>query len=213
MRRVRTFLILAGLVLIAAAAKPLDVFAASTGGITALGDGQILRGRFQQLRFLEGLQAPLKSAGSFTLVPGHGLIWRTETPFAVTTVMTPAGLVQEVNDREIVRMPANRLPFMSKLYAMLSGALSGDWDPLADSFKIERQDEARNWRLRLEPIIRDDPAMPIRAITARGSRLLEQLEIVKANGDRDRLILLNQKLETASPRPEELRLLDGAGRP
>jgi hypothetical protein len=213
LRRVRTFLILAGLVLIAAAAKPLDLFAASTGGITALGDGQILRGRFQQLRFLEGLPAPLKSAGSFTLVPGHGLIWRTETPFAVTTVMTPAGLVQAVNDREIVRMSANRLPFMSKLYAMLSGALSGDWDPLAASFKIERQDEARNWRLRLEPITRDDPAMPIRAITARGSRLLEQLEIVKANGDRDRLILLNQKLETASPRPEEIRLLDGAGQP
>jgi hypothetical protein len=194
-----------------AAPITLGVFADAASGITPLAEGQVLRGRFQQLRFLEGLQAPLKSAGNFTLVPGRGLIWRTETPFAVTTVMTPAGLVQELNNREIVRMPSARLPFMSKLYAMLSGALSGDWDPLESAFQITRQEEGRNWRIRLEPTRTDDPAMPIRTIIARGSRLLEELEVVKANGDHDRLVFLNQKLESTPPRAEELRLLDNAG--
>ena len=185
--------------------------AGSGSTITPLPEGQILRGRFQQVRFLQGLPAPLKSAGNFTLIPGRGLIWRAETPFVVTTVMTPAGLVQELKDREIARLPSSRLPFMSKLYAMLSGALSGDWAPLAAVFHIVRQDDARNWRMRLEPITADDPTMPIRVITARGSRLLEELEVVKTGGDRDRLVFTNQKLEAAPAKAEELRLLDNAG--
>jgi len=210
LRRVPIFFGLARVV-IAAAPIALGAFAETARGITPLAEGQVLRGRFQQLRFLEGLQAPLKSTGNFTLIPGRGLIWRAETPFSVTTVMTPGGLVQELNNREIVRMPSARLPFMSKLYAMLSGALSGDWGPLESAFQITRHDEGRNWRMRLEPTRTDDPAMPIRTIIARGSRLLDELEVVKTNGDRDRLVILNQKLESAPPRAEELRLLDSAG--
>src|SRR5215475_15469838 len=96
--------------------------------VTPLAQGQILRGRFEQQRFLQGFQAPLKSSGTFVLSPGLGLIWKTESPFALTTIMSPAGLIQEVGGRETIRMPSSRIPFMSKLYAMLGGALTGDWD-------------------------------------------------------------------------------------
>src|SRR5215472_13335374 len=118
-------ILLLGLVFTTSTMAP-PAFAAPVVDVTPLAKGQVLRGRFEQLRFLQGFQAPLKSSGTFVLAPGLGLIWKTEAPFALTTVMSPAGLVQEAGGRETMRMPSARIPFMSKLYAMLGGALTGD---------------------------------------------------------------------------------------
>jgi len=197
------------------------VFAASTMAppslaapaieVVPLEKGQVLRGRFEQLRFLQGFQAPLKSSGTFVLAPGVGLIWKTEAPFALITVMSPAGLIQEVGGRETMRMPSARMPFMSKLYDMLGGALTGNWEGLSSAFNITRKADGKGWRLTLEPINADDPGMPIRAINLHGSRFLEDVDVIKPNGDRDSLVFRNQKLESTSPTPEESKLLARAG--
>jgi Outer membrane lipoprotein carrier protein LolA-like len=197
--------------LLAAVPVPTAPVIAAPIEATPLSPGQILRGRFEQQRFLQGFQAPLKSSGTFVLSPGLGLIWKTEKPFALTTVMSPAGLVQEVAGRETMRLPSTRIPFMSKLYAMLGGALTGDWEALSDAFNITRKAEGKAWRLKLEPKRADDPAMPIRAMNLHGSRFLEDVDMVKPNGDHDRIVFLNQKLEAASPTPDEAQLLAKAG--
>src|SRR5215471_13471250 len=209
---IRLLILLLGLVFATSTTSP-PAFAASAVEFTPLAKGQVLRGRFEQLRFLQGFQAPLKSSGTFFLAPGLGLIWKTEAPFALTTVMSPAGLVQEVGGRETMRMPSARIPFMSKLYAMLGGALTGDWEGLSSAFNITHKADGKGWRLRLEPIRADDPEMPIRAIDLHGSRFLEDVDLIKLNGDHDRLVFLNQKLESASPTPEESELLARAGEP
>lgn len=197
-----TVVLIAAVSTVAPPAHPAPVIEA-----TPMTKGQILRGRFEQQRFLQGFQAPLKSSGTFVLSPGLGLIWRTEVPFALTTVMSPAGLVQEVGGRETLRMPSARLPFMSKLYAMLGGALTGDWEGLSSAFNITRKADGKGWRLKLEPKRADDPGMPIRTIDLHGSRFLEDVQVVKLNGDRDFIVFLGQKLESASPTPEEANLL------
>ena len=176
-------------------------------GQTALKDGQVLRGHFEQDRFLKGFEAPLKTAGSFTLVAGGGLIWRAETPFAVTTVMSPAGLVQEVDGKKTMSLASTRIPFMSKLYSMLSGALIGNWSDLESTFKIARSGDAKKWELRFTPIAANDPAMPIEAIVVSGRRLAEDVVVIRSNGDRDHLRFSGQSLETASPTSDELNLL------
>lgn len=207
---IRLLILLLALVVAAPAVAP-PMLAAPAIEVTPLAQGQVLRGRFEQLRFLQGFQAPLKSSGTFFLAPGLGLIWKTEAPFALTTVMSPAGLVQEVGGRETMRMPSARIPFMSKLYAMLGGALTGDWEGLSSAFNMTRKVDGKGWRLKLEPINADDPGMPIRTIDLHGSRFLEDVDVIKLNGDRDRLVFLNQKLETASPTAEESKLLARAG--
>ena len=209
---IRLLILLLNLVFAASAMAP-PASAESAIEVTPLAKGQVLRGRFEQLRFLQGFQAPLKSSGTFVLAPGLGLIWKTEAPFALTTVMSPAGLVQEVGGRETMRMPSARIPFMSKLYAMLGGALTGDWEGLSSAFNITHKADGKGWRLKLEPIRADDPEMPIRAIDLHGSRFLEDVDLIKLNGDHDRLVFLNQKLESASPTPEESELLARAGEP
>lgn len=178
-----------------------------------LNEGQVLRGAFVQERFLKGFQAPLKSEGHFTLAPGRGLIWRTEAPFAVTTIMSPAGLVQEVKGNETMRLPAARLPFMSKLYTMLGGALTGNWKALEDIFAVERGGTENAWTLHLTPRRADDPTMPVRAIDVRGGRFVEEVEIAKPDGDRDRLTFRDQLLKAEPPTADEAALLASAGRP
>jgi len=39
---------------------------------------------------------------------------------------------------------------------------------------------------------------------------LDQIELVKPHGDRDRLVFLNQKIETARPAAHEAALLEAA---
>nr|WP_282189074.1 LolA-related protein [Azospirillum sp. SYSU D00513] len=157
----------------------------------------------------------MKSGGTFLLAPGLGLIWRTETPFAVVTVMSPGGFLQEAQGQETMRMPAARLPFMARLYGMMSGALTGDWAALSDIFSVTREDggPGQPWRLRLEPLKPGDPNMPVRSITVSGTRFVETLEVMKPEGDRDRITLLDQRLSTTAPTAEEARLLARPGAP
>lgn len=200
-------LILTFVLCCAALSVPSGAETRSVLGQTALKDGQILRGRFEQERFLKGFEAPLKTAGSFTLVASGGLIWRAEKPFAVTTVMSPAGLVQEVDGKKTMSLASTRIPFMTKLYSMLSGALIGNWSDLESTFKIARTGDAKRWELRFTPIVTNDPAMPIEGIVVRGGRLVEDVVVIKSDGDRDHLRFSSQNLETAAPTSDELALL------
>lgn len=153
-----------------------------------LKDGDVLRGRFVQERHMKGFDKPLRTEGGFVVAPGRGLIWRAETPFAVTTVVTPAGLVQSVDGTETSRLSTARLPFLARLYDMLAAALAGDWRGLDGAFAVSRKGDA----VSLLPLRADDPNMP--AIAARVGRFVEEVEITKQGGDRDRLVFTDQVL-------------------
>ncbi len=184
----------------------------SAGPSQTLVAGQILRGHFVQERHLKGFNAPLRTEGSFVLAPGRGLIWQAETPFAVTTIITAAGLVQAVGGSETMRLPSARLPFLSRLYDMLGGALGGDWHAIETDFTITRAGDDRNWRMELIP--RQSPnqiSMPFRAISAKGGRFLEEVVLTKADSDDFyRLNFLDQTLSTAPLSPAENATLESA---
>jgi len=177
-----------------------------------LADGQILRGQFEQKRYLSGLANPVRSSGTFTLVAGRGLIWTTTKPFPTTTVMTEAGLVQDVKGKETVRLAASRLPIMSKLYTMFGAALTGNWEAMQSAFALTRQQKGQAWSIRLDSLRPDDPNLPIKAINARGQKLLDEVEVVKPNDDRDVLSFFNQRLEGAPLTAEEDAFLTRAQR-
>ena len=181
---------------------PLSLQAAGPeGGLQA---GQVLRGRFVQERHLQGFNAPLRSEGRFVLAAGKGLIWRAEKPFAVTTAISPAGLAQEVGGNETMRLPSSRLPFLSRLYDMLGGALGGNWQALEHDFTVEKSGEAKSWQVVLTPRNGPDPmSMPFASITAKGSRFVDGVRISKPDGDYDELSFLDQTLSNDPMSPEE----------
>ena len=79
---------------------------------------------------------------------------------------------------------------------MLTAALAGDWRALEGAFTVTRKGD----RVFLNPMRPDDPNIP--AITARLGRFVDEVEIMKPGGDRDRLVFTGQALN-ATP-------LDGA---
>jgi hypothetical protein len=121
--------------------------------------------------------------------------------------MSPAGLVQEVDGKQTMTLASARVPFMTKLYAMLSGALVGNWSDLESTFKIARTGDAKKWELRFTPIAANDPAMPIQSIVIRGKRLVEDVVVTRPDGDRDHLHFSGQSLGTVAPTSDELALL------
>lgn len=196
------------LALLLAIAAPAT--AAEPGRLEA---GQVLRGRFVQERVLKGFSTPLRSDGMFLVAPGRGLIWRSETPFAVTTVMTTAGVLQEANGAEMTRLPASRAPFLSKFYAMLMATLAGDWAEIESVFKVERQPGPERWQVVLTPLRRDDAAIPIGRITVAGGRFVEAIEIDKTAGDSERLAFSGHEISSRPPDDAEAKLLGALSRP
>jgi hypothetical protein len=156
--------------------------------------GQVLRGRFVQTRQLQGFARPLVTEGQFVLAPGQGLIWRAETPFAITTVMSPAGLSQEMDGTETFHLPAQNVPFLRRLYGMLGGALSGDWSALDTDFAVTRSGDTASWQATLTPRAESSPVMPFQTITARGSCFVDAVDLVKPGGDTDRLRFRDQSV-------------------
>ncbi|MBI3503632.1 MAG: hypothetical protein HY059_02225 [Proteobacteria bacterium] len=181
--------------------------AAAQGPSRTLADGQILRGRFRQERRLAGFNAPLRSEGRFVLVAGQGLIWNPERPFAMTTIITPAGLVQEMGGTEVARLPAARLPFLARLYDMLGGAMAGDWRALEREFAVRRAGTDDSWSMSLTPLKADDPAMPFRHIAVEGSRFVDKVTMAKPDGDSDALEFFEQVLSAEPATPAEAAAL------
>lgn len=187
------------------------VGAQQTAGLI-LSPEQSLQGRFIQERHLQGFAAPLRSQGRFLLQRDRGLIWRTERPFETVTVITPAGLLQEVDGTEANRISASRLPFLERFYDMLSGALSGDWTSMQRAFVVSRHGDAQAWTIELQPRHAEADVVPIEAMTISGGAFVEAVEIRKPGGDWERLTFLDQGLAAESLSDEDARLFDTAGR-
>jgi len=177
----------------------------------ALKPGEELRGDFAQERHLAGLVAPLQSVGKFTLEAGTGLIWRGEKPFATIIVITKAGILQTVDGSETQHLAAARLPFLTRFYDMLSGALSGDWSVLEHDFSVARQGAGDGWKVVLTPLRADDPmATQIQSITVTGGKFVDTVEIHRPSGDWERLAFTDQSRSTAPLSPEDAALFDKA---
>jgi hypothetical protein len=195
---------------LAAAATPLVSARAQFRGVAP---GDVLRGHFTQERQIKGFEHPLVSAGDFVLAPGLGLIWRTQRPFAIVTVITPEGLTQEIDGTETTRLTAARLPFLGRLYDLLGAALAGDWQALATQFQVTRQGNAGQWDLTLVPHTGADPiSMPFRSITLHGGQFLDEVRIVSLDGDSDRLVFSDQAAGPGGLSGSESALLHGTGK-
>ncbi len=193
--------------LLGAALWIADAQAAPGEGFAPLQKGQILRGKFEQFRTLKGFGAPLKSAGSFTLAVDRGLIWRTETPFAMMTIMTRNGLIQRSEGGGSTQLPADRVPFMTQLYNMLGGALGGDWGAMSSTFAMARKDTKTGWQVTFTPLQQDSAGFPLQSIAVSGRQNVDDVVMAKPNGDQDRIVFAQQRITADGLTAEEAELL------
>lgn len=169
----------------------------------SLKDGQVIRGKFTQERHLQGFANPVKSDGHFVLAAGRGLIWVAEHPFPVTTLITADGLAQSVNGKQTARLDAQRIPFLAKLYTMMSSALAGNWASLEGDFSVRHEGS----RITLIPL-HADTGMAIKSIALTVTRFVDQADIEKPGGDVDHLAFTDQTLSSGPLTAEESAALD-----
>jgi hypothetical protein len=161
---------------------------------------------------LNGFDKPLRSEGSFVLIPGRGLIWHAEKPFESTTVITEQGLSVRAKGQEAVQLSAARMPGIGRLYDILEGAVAGNIASLQQDFAVARDRDAEGWHLVLTPRHPEIPAMSqIERLTITGGRFVEHVDIERTGGDVDHLSFLDQTEQTGRPTAEENSLL-GASR-
>lgn len=175
----------------------------------ALAAGQTLHGRFVQERHLKGLASTLKSEGNFVLAPGKGLIWRVEQPIQTLTVITPAGIRQFINGNEVQHIDATRAPFIAHFYDMLNGSLMGDWSAMRHDFAVQTTGDRQAWRTVLMPLHSDDPiAGMLASIVVSGGKMVDGVDINRANGDSEHMAFLDQNVSSVPLDAEDARLLD-----
>jgi len=170
--------------------------------------GQTLHGRFVQERHLKGLASTLKSEGNFILAPGQGLIWRVEQPIQTLTVITPAGIRQIIGGSEVQRVDAARVPFIAHFYDMLNGSLMGDWSAMRHDFAVKSTGDRQAWRTVLTPLRPDDPiAGMLASIAIAGGKMVDSVDINRANGDSEHMAFLDQTISSFPLTAEDARLL------
>lgn len=174
-----------------------------------LAPGQTLHGRFVQARNLMGISSTLKSDGSFVLAPGKGLIWRIEDPIRTVTIITPAGIRQIINGSEVQSIEAVKVPFIAHFYEMLDGALMGDWTAMRHDFVVQTKGDRAAWRTVLTPIRPNDPiAGMLASIVITGGKMVDGVEISRANGDSERIAFLDQAVSGVALSGDDARLLN-----
>lgn len=175
--------------------------------------GEILRGHFVQERQLAGFARPLRSEGSFVLVPGRGLIWHNEKPFNSTTIITARGILQLANGQEAMRLSAAKLPGLAQLYSVLGAALSGNTGPLQQTFTVSQTNDADSWRVELTPLSQSAQAMSqLRRLVLAGARYVDSVEVNRTGGDSDRITFSAHRIVKADLTPEETAQLKAAAK-
>ncbi len=182
------------------------VLLATTGRAEPLAGTELLRGQFVQERHLKAFAKPVISEGRFVLAPGRGLIWIVQSPFPIVTAVTPAGLLQKAGGAEALRLPASRVPGMSRLYQMLDGALSGNMVDVEGAFVVARDGD----HLRLVPRQAGTPGAPFESVTIVLGQFVESVTIDKGNGDFDRIRFSDQRPCSEELDPDESALLQSA---
>ncbi len=173
--------------------------------------GQDLRGRFVQDRQLAGFTKPLRSEGSFVLVPGTGLIWSGQKPFSNVTVITSNGILQLAGGQVAMRLQASRVPGLSHLYEILGAAVSGDVKPLRQTFTVMQSGNPAQWRLVLTPLHSESAAVAqLKSLTLTGGQFVDAIEIDKGGGDVDRISFLDQHVEASHLTGDEKELFESA---
>lgn len=159
---------------------------------TKLAAGEGLHGRFQQLRYLTGFDAPIRSTGSFFLIPGIELVWQTETPFGTRTVLDDKSVTQAIGKQEVTKVSLDRFPGLAVLRDALEDSLSGNWKKLEELAGSKLRREGEQWHLNLTPDAGPN-TLPFTAVEFSIGEFLEAVEIVKEKGDRDVITFFEQQ--------------------
>nr|WP_244817258.1 outer membrane lipoprotein carrier protein LolA [Caballeronia sp. Lep1P3] len=142
-----------------------------------------VRAQFTQTQTLSAMKQPLVSTGTIVFYRERGVIWRIQTPYKATFVITDAGVSQfDANGKRIGTKGAQGMSGVAQVSKMMRAMLGGDLSALYSQFDVDAQGASSQWTLRLKPS-QPQLAQSVKALQMRGGAFLQSLTIELANGD------------------------------
>jgi outer membrane lipoprotein-sorting protein len=142
-----------------------------------------VRAQFTQTQTLAAMKQPLVSSGALLFFRERGVIWRIDTPYKATYVITDAGVTQvDAAGRRVSAHSAQGTRGVAQVSKMMRAMLGGDLSALYSQFDVQAEGSAAQWRMQLTP---NQPqlAQSIKNLEMGGGDYLQSLRITLANGD------------------------------
>ncbi|MCL1887216.1 MAG: outer membrane lipoprotein carrier protein LolA [Betaproteobacteria bacterium] len=160
------------------AASPLEQIQAT------ISKPDILCGRFDQQKYLKGIQAPLRSEGRFCIHAEKGILWRSLKPFQSTMRLKKNEIIMMQGNQVTARLDANQEPMVQMINSVLFSLISGDLSQLGNLFDIDaRVNQNKTWSVLLRAR-QTGLAKVINQITLQGGIYVKNVEILEKSGDR-----------------------------
>ncbi|KVO56608.1 outer membrane lipoprotein carrier protein LolA [Burkholderia stagnalis] len=140
-----------------------------------------IRADFTQTQTLAAMTRPLVSTGSLLFDRASGVVWRIDTPYKATYVITDGGVREVGADGQLVRARGDARG-VAQVSRMMRGMLAGDLSGLYAQFDVDASGTPERWRLTLRP---NQPqlAQAIRTLQMTGGAYLKTLGMTFANGN------------------------------
>ncbi|AOJ89179.1 hypothetical protein WS87_20970 [Burkholderia sp. MSMB0856] len=139
-----------------------------------------IRTDFRQTQTLSAMKQPLVSTGSMLFDRRSGVVWRIETPYKATYVITDSGVREVGADGHLVAPGGGR--GVAQVSRMMRDMLGGDLSALYAQFDVDASGTPERWRMVLRP---NQPqlAQAIRVLEMSGGTYLGRLDLTFANGN------------------------------
>jgi outer membrane lipoprotein-sorting protein len=150
-----------------------------------------VRAQFTQTQTLAAMKQPLVSTGSLVFFRERGVIWRIDTPYKATYVITDTGVSEvNANGQRTNTNSSNGVRGVAQVSRMMRAMLGGDLSALYAQFDVHADGTPAQWRMQLTP---NQPqlAQSIKGLEMSGGDYLQALRITLANGDVTRIDFAN----------------------
>ncbi|WP_321847609.1 outer membrane lipoprotein carrier protein LolA [Burkholderia diffusa] len=140
-----------------------------------------IRTDFRQTQTLSAMKQPLVSTGSMLFDRRSGVVWRIETPYKATYVITDSGVREVGADGHLVA-PGGGGRGVAQVSRMMRDMLGGDLSALYAQFDVDASGTPERWRMVLRP---NQPqlAQAVRVLEMSGGTYLGRLDLTFANGN------------------------------
>lgn len=157
---------------------------AQTKAASLVPEVNILRGDFQQIRYMKGFKNPLKSEGRFLVLKSDGVVWQGVKPFPSKILIRNSGAIVNLDQTKTTKKKKAKKPnaAMSKI---MMAMLSGDQAEIAKHFTVQRSENKGLWNLQLQP--KGGMARVFSRIEMKGERYIHQVVMEEKSGDKTEL--------------------------
>jgi hypothetical protein len=154
---------------------------------------KVIQAEFVQTKTLQALKHPLRTSGRLVVVRGQGVLWQIDRPYRATYLIATDSVLEIGADGSRRIRKAREVPALAQTGQVFQAIFQGDTRALEAYFEVRIQSGASRWQVDLTP----KPMLTrfLKAISARGGRFLDAIDIEEGGGDTTHIEFRNTLLD------------------